>query len=213
MLTEEQIMNNRTDFIGLLNSITREGAAIEKLINKLERSDFFTAPASTQYHNSYEGGLCDHCLNVCSNMLQLVDMKADTLGINPEEIRESVIIVSLLHDISKMNTYKPGVKNEKVYSENGSKYDEIGKYDWVSRPVWVTRDDKFIFGSHESTSEFIARQFIPLTMEESIAILHHMGSMAWDSAKDNIGEVFNKYWLALLLYQADMISTYIDERH
>lgn len=213
MLTKEQIMNNKTDFIGLLNSITREGVDIEKLINKLERSDFFHAPASTQYHNSYEGGLCDHCLNVCSNMLQLVDMKADALGINPEDVRESVIIVSLLHDISKMNTYEPGVKNEKVYSENGSKYDELGKYDWVSKPIWVTRDDKFVFGSHESTSEFMARQFIPLTMEESIAILHHMGSMSWDSAKDNIGEVFNKYWLSLLLYQADMMSTYVDERY
>lgn len=214
MLTNEQIMNNKTDFIGLLNSLTpREGMNIEKLIKKLESSDFFYAPASTQYHSSYEGGLCDHCLNVCSNMLQLVEMKADSLGINSEEVRDSVIIVSLLHDISKINTYKPGVKNEKVYSENGSKYDELGNYDWVSKRIWATRDDKFIFGSHESTSEYMVRQFIPLTLEESVAILHHMGSMAWDSAKDNIGEVFNRYWLALLLYQADMISSYIDERH
>lgn len=212
MLTKEQIMNNKTDFIGLLNSITREGADIEKLIKKLENSDFFYAPASTQFHGSYEGGLCDHCLNVCSNMLQLVDMKADVLGVNPEEVRESIIIVSLLHDISKMNTYKLGVKNEKVYSENGSKYDELGKFDWVSKRIYVRRDDAFIFGSHESTSEYIARQFIPLKLEESVAILHHMGSMSWDSAKDNIGEVFNKYWLALILYQADMLSTYVDER-
>ena len=214
MLTNEQIMNNKTDFIGLLNSLTpREGMDIEKLIKKLENSDFFYAPASTQFHNSYEGGLCDHCLNVCSNMLQLDDMKAETLVINPEDVRDSVIIVSLLHDISKMNLYTRGIKNEKVYTEEGSKYDELGRYDWVSKRIWVTRDDKFIFGSHESTSEFMVRKFIPLEIEESIAILHHMGSMGWDSAKDNIGEVFNKYWLALLLYQADMLATYVDERY
>lgn len=213
MLTEEQILNNKTDFIGLLSEITREGADIEKLIKKLERSDFFYAPASTQYHNSFKGGLCDHCLNVCSNMLRLVEMNAEMLGINPEEVRESVIIVSLLHDISKMNTYEVGVKNEKVYSENGSKYDELGKFDWVSKRIYKTKEDKFVYGSHESTSEYILRQFIPLTLEESVAVIHHMGSMSWDSAKDNIGEVFNKYWLALLLYQADMMSTYINERY
>lgn len=212
MLTKEQIMNNKTDFIGLISSINREGADIEKLISKLERSDFFYAPASTQYHGAYEGGLCDHCLNVYCNLLQLAEMKADMLGINVDEVKESLIVVALLHDISKMNTYKVGVKNEKVYSETGSKYDDLGKFDWVSKRIYTTRDDKFVFGSHESTSEYIARTFIPLTLEESVAILHHMGSMSWDSAKDNIGEVFNKYWLALLLYEADMLATYIDER-
>ena len=57
----------------------------------------------------------------------------------------------------------------------------------------------------------MARQFIPLTVEESTAILHHMGSMAWDSAKDNIGVVYDKYPLAMLLYVSDMISTYIEK--
>ena len=213
MLTKEQIVANKTDFIGLLSSINREDFKLEKLINKLEHSDFFYAPASTQFHGAYEGGLCDHCLNVCSNMLQLAELKADNLGINIEEVRDSIIIVSLLHDISKMNTYKIGIKNEKIYSENGSKYDDLGKFDWVSKYIYTKRDDAFVYGSHESTSEYIARQFIPLTLEESVAILHHMGSMSWDSAKDNIGEVFNKYWLALLLYEADMLSTYVDERH
>ena len=213
MLNNEQILNNKTDFSGLLRTITREGSDIDSLIKKLESSDFFYAPASTEYHNSFKGGLCDHCLNVCSNMLQLVEMNADALGVNPEEVRESVIIVSLLHDFSKMNTYEEGVKNEKVYFDGGSKHDDLGNFDWVSKRVYKTRKDKFVFGSHESTSEFMVRQFIPLTVAESVAILHHMGSMSWDSAKDNIGEVFNNYWLALLLYQADMLSTYVNERY
>lgn len=213
MLTEEQILTNKFDFIGLLREVTREGSDIDKLVSKLEKSDFFYAPASTQYHNSFKGGLCDHCLNVCSNMLRLVEMNADMLGIDPEEVRESVIIVSLLHDISKMNLYEIGVKNEKVYCENGSKYDELGNFEWVSKKIYKVRDDKFIYGSHESTSEYMIRQFIPLSIDESVAIIHHMGSMSWDSAKDNIGEVFNKYWLALLLYQADMLSTYVNERY
>ena len=60
--------------------------------------------------------------------------------------------------------------------------------------------------------EYMIRHYIPLTVEESSAILHHMGNMSWDSAIDDIGAVFNKYPLALLLYLADMMSTYVDER-
>ena len=55
-------------------------------------------------------------------------------------------------------------------------------------------------------------KFIPLTVDESVAILHHMGSLSWDSAKDDITKVYAKYPLSLLLHEADMLATYIDER-
>ena len=68
-----------------------------------------------------------------------------------------------------------------------------------------------MYGNHEQNSEYLVRQFIPLTLEESTAILHHMGGMAFDSAKDNISGVYDKYPLALLLHLADMISSYIEK--
>ena len=49
-------------FIELLCSTGREG--MESVINYLENSAFFTSPASTAYHMSYEGGLMDHSMNV-----------------------------------------------------------------------------------------------------------------------------------------------------
>ena len=42
--------------------IKREG--LEELIAWLEKSDFFTAPASSKFHGDYTGGLCEHSLNV-----------------------------------------------------------------------------------------------------------------------------------------------------
>ena len=45
-------MTNKERFIELLRSTKREG--IEKLIDFLEKTDFFTAPASTRFHSSYE---------------------------------------------------------------------------------------------------------------------------------------------------------------
>ena len=34
---------------------------------------FFDAPASTKYHGSYEGGLCDHSYNVTNSLVYLTD--------------------------------------------------------------------------------------------------------------------------------------------
>ena len=212
MLEQHQIENNKDEFINLISSIKREGADIEKLIAKLQNSDFFYAPASTKFHGAYAGGLCEHSLNVYHNLYELIKNKP---GLDESCYDDdSLKIVALLHDISKMNTYEQYVKNNKVYCDASESklYDDMGHFTWVPSLEWKTKERKFVFGSHESTSEYIARQFIPLTLDESVAILHHMGSMAWDSAKDNIGEVFNQYSLALMLYIADMISCYVDER-
>ena len=44
------------------NQVTRRGA--DKLLEWLESTDFFIAPASTRFHAAYEGGLLEHSLNV-----------------------------------------------------------------------------------------------------------------------------------------------------
>ena len=209
-LTNVEIEANREEYLQLIKSIKREGANIEKLVEKLNNSDFFLAPASTKFHCDYDGGLCQHSLNVYYNLLNIIQNKQG-LDVSCYD-EDSIKIVALLHDISKMNRYEKVPKNVKVYCADGKLYDEHGHYKWETQMNWATRKQKFVYGSHEMTSEYIARQFIPLTLDESVAILHHMGSMAWDSAKDNIGEIFTQYPLALILYMADMISSYIDEK-
>ena len=209
MLTIEQINNNKEEFLTLIRSIKRDGMDTDKLVKKLEKSDFFTAPASTKYHCAYEGGLCEHSLNVYYNLVNLCNQQ----GLDEECYDENALkIVALLHDISKMNIYEPTARNEKVYCKDGDKYDSLGNYKWVTSLGYKTKENKFVFGSHEMTSEYIARQFVPLTVAESVAILHHMGGMHYDSAQDNLGEVFNQYHLALMLHIADMMSTYVTER-
>ena len=49
-------------FLQLLKSVKREG--IDELIAFIEKTDFFTAPASTRFHGCYEGGLVEHSLKV-----------------------------------------------------------------------------------------------------------------------------------------------------
>lgn len=211
MLNENIIKENKESFLALLNTIDRPGANIQKLIEKLESSDFFTAPASTKYHSSYEGGLCDHSLCVYYNLNSLVKNK----GLEDIIPAQSIVIVGLLHDISKMNTYVKGVRNKKEYSKFGSKHDELGNFDWVSEAAWQKKEEKdlFIFGNHEETSAYMIRKYIPLTLEEEVAIINHHGGMGYDSCQGGIAsKVLAKYPLAVLLHLADMLATYIDEQ-
>lgn len=207
MIPLDVIEENKKEFLELIKSIEREGAKIDDLVNYLEKSDFFFAPSSTKYHGSYPGGLCEHCLDVYKNLKMLLEK-------HPQYFYEddTVKIVSLLHDISKTNFYKRDIRNKKVYHESGSKTDSLGKFDWVSEEVYaIDNEHRLIYGNHEQTSEFMVRLFTPLSMEESIALLHHHGGMGWDSTQINITDIYNNYPLALFLHMADLLGAYVNQ--
>lgn len=208
-MSSYDISVNKEKICTLLKSINRDGANIEGLLNKLETSDYYTAPASTKFHNCCLGGLADHSLNVYYNLMRLVENK-HLENIIPEE---SIIICGLLHDMAKINYYEKSIRNKKVYRENGSKWDELGRYDWISEECWavIPEKDRFIYGNHEETSEFMIRQFIPLKVAESVAILNHHAGKGNDSSGINISGLYHRYPLANLLHVADMIATYTDE--
>lgn len=199
VLSKDEMQVNKDKFIELLKTIKREGADIDKLISQLNHSDFFYAPSSTKYHGAYPGGLCDHCLCVYHNLISLVKNKhlEETIS------EESIVITSLLHDMDKMNKYTTYDKNVPPDDNNPQ---------WHKEQFYKMRDDKsLIYGNHEENSEYMVRQFIPLTRDESVAILHHMGGMSFDSTQQNIGDIFNNYPLSLLLWLSDMLSTYIEK--
>ena len=79
-------------FIELLKATNIEG--IDNLLDFLDKTDFYTAPASTRFHNAFEGGLLAHSLNVYDCLKDLTKEKwAD----------DTIAIVALLHDICKVN--------------------------------------------------------------------------------------------------------------
>lgn len=211
MLQQHEIEANKQRFIDIVSSIQRPGANIEALIQQLNSSDFFTAPASTKYHSSFEGGLCSHSLTVYNNLKMLVDSLKTETGIEFAFDDNSVKIVALFHDISKMNYYENAIFNKKVYSGSGSKSDELGKFDWVSTRGFTVRDQKqrFVFGTHGENSERMIGTFIPLTIEESSAIINHHS--VYDHKELDVTCIYSRYHLACLLHLADMISTYVLE--
>ena len=105
-------MNNRDKFLNIFNSnIKREGA--DKLLEFLENSDFFIAPASTRFHGSYEGGLLEHSINVYECLADYLSRPRvkEVYGLSFSD--ETIAIVSLLHDLCKVNCYKKGTRNVK----------------------------------------------------------------------------------------------------
>lgn len=179
-------------------TITREGS--EELLNYLlsDGSDFFTAPASTRFHGNYEGGLCEHSLNVYRNLKGYLE-RPYTKQLFPNEYSdESIAIVSLLHDLCKVNCYKTSYRNAK---------NEMGQ--WVKVPYFEF-DDNLPYG-HGEKSVYIISGFMRLTREEAFAIRYHMGFSSTEDAR-NVSKAFEMYPLAFAVSVADMeASFYLEE--
>ena len=93
-------------------NIMRDGS--DKLLDYLvHKSDFFTAPASTKYHSAYEGGLAQHSINVYRCLADYLSRERVRETYNLSASDETVAVVSLLHDICKVNTYAVDYRNAK----------------------------------------------------------------------------------------------------
>lgn len=202
MLEDVQIESNYSEFINLLTTnVKREG--IDLLIKWLNAKDTKIAPASTKYHLSYKGGLVEHCLNVYRRLKKLMQ---DEFGDNCPYSEETITLVALMHDISKINFYEIQERNTK--DENGN---------WIRVPFYQVKDekDRLVFGGHAVNSYYMLSNFMKLSYEEALAIMHHMGGL--DTTEDtitlrNISEAFKKSTLALFLHTADLMATFMDEK-
>ena len=191
-------MDNRERFISIFEEkIQRENA--DKLLEYLtsRSSDFFTAPASQRYHGSYEGGLLEHSLNVYDCLCDFLERPRVKELYKMDYSDESIAIAALLHDICKINCYKPGTRNVK---------DEFGV--WQKVPSY-DYEDVLPYG-HGEKSVYIVTGFMRLSREEAFAIRYHMGFSGIED-KRNIGDAFERFPLAFALNVADMEATYFLE--
>ncbi|MBQ7756347.1 MAG: hydrolase [Oscillospiraceae bacterium] len=177
--------------------ISRPGS--DKLLEYLlsPSSDFFTAPASTRYHGNYEGGLVEHSLNVYDCLVDYLSREKVKNDFNLSYSDETIAIVSLLHDLCKINVYKSGFRNVK---------DENGK--WIQVPNY-TFEDLLPYG-HGEKSVYIISGFMRLTREEAFAIRYHMG-FSGEENKTTVGNALEMFPLALAVNIADMEATFLLE--
>lgn len=191
-------MNAKEKFIEIYTqNIKREGA--DALLEYLtsSASDFFTAPASARFHSSYEGGLCEHSINVyeCLKSYLESDRVKEQFGFSYTD--ESIAIVSLLHDLCKVGVYKKGFRNVK---------DDKGVWQRVDTFEY---DDKLPYG-HGEKSVYIISGYMRLTREEAFAIRYHMGYSSTEDPR-NVSLAFEMFPLAFALSTADSEATYFIE--
>lgn len=169
------------------NEIKRKG--IEELLQWLEESGFYQAPASSRYHLAYEGGLAEHSFNVCSMAVAL----NESLG-KPCK-RESVIIAALFHDLGKHQSFDKSFYKPKLL-----------KSGLVASTPYERNKDLFPI-PHEVASIKILKDYIDLTEQETWAILQHNGM--YGDLKYNLQG--NETPLQMLIHFSDMWSSRVTE--
>ena len=111
-------LSYKEEFLELFNEhVHRQGAA--ELLEWLEKTDFFTAPASTRYHCACNEGLVMHSISVFKVMVEKhFDEEKDNM--------ESFAVCALLHDLCKAEFYKVSTRN--VKNEETGKWDKVPYY-------------------------------------------------------------------------------------
>ncbi|MCI5946312.1 MAG: HD domain-containing protein [Oscillospiraceae bacterium] len=183
----------KEEFLSIYNeNIKRDGA--DNFLNYLLKTDFFTAPASTRFHGSHEGGLLEHSLNVYHCLKDYLERDRTKQLYRMNYSEETIALCALLHDVCKVNFYKTDYRNAK--NERG---------EWEKVPYY-TIDDTLPYG-HGEKSVYIISGFMRLTREEAFAIRYHMGFSGVED-KNSIGKAFEMFPLAFALSVADMEASY-----
>lgn len=186
--------NIKSEFDELFAEIKRPG--IEKLKEYLEKSDFFTAPASTRFHGDHEGGLLEHSVSVAKILLS----KAEHDPLWKEKLadvsRESLTFCGLMHDICKTYYYTVELRNKKIDGE------------WQQVPCY-TVDDKVPYGHGEKSVMMLYELGVSMSAAERYAVRWHMGPYSGQQDWGTLGLAMEKYPLCLALFEADMEATHI----
>jgi hypothetical protein len=193
------ITATREKFDKALAHINRPG--IDNLVKWLQTTDFFTAPASTNFHGNYDGGLMEHSVHVVelalTNFNYICKYKPDLAN-----LKESVILVGLFHDVCKVNQYHRG---QKWIKDDNNK--------WKSYMGYQFKDDLPL--GHGEKSLYMVSKFIDLTPTEALAVRWHMGSSEVGTQIDGLTKYsYSTAWenpLVQLIHIADMASLLLAE--
>lgn len=163
----------------------------------LALTDFYCAPGSTVFHDSFCGGLFQHSLRVFKALVGINKMVEGREKFSPE----SMFYVAFAHDLCKVNFYYPVMKNRKNMETDA----------WEKYISYEVRDD-FPLG-HGEKSVHLMSKLIDLRNEEVLAIRWHMGGFDL-AVHDKIGGHAYKAAceatpLVSMLHCADLLATYI----
>lgn len=189
---------------------------LKPFMDYLTNSDFYTAPASTKYHGSCQMGLANHNCQLLARLVGLVKPQTEAeLG--------KLVLLTVAHDLCKINVYKTYFTNEKVPGpamrldkdglaqedkyqtkrwSNGETYhyEEVQKYSF---------EDALPQGHGQKSLNMILSFFgTAITEEMAAAIDGHMRDLEINPLCDL---QMQQYPLCRYLHIADTIASVMDE--
>ncbi len=186
----------------MIKFIVKDAGEINSLLNFLDSSDFYTAPASTRFHGDFKGGLAAHTLMVVQQSLVFAETFMNNFFNCPYSEKytitaKDIFLSALCHDFCKINFY--GVEYRNTKDINGN---------WIKQPFYKTKNDNRNLG-HGNESVLLMLQILPsLINNRNVieAVSRHMGfSDLSDSDSYNYSVLLTNP-LILLLQTADQTA-------
>ena len=154
--------------------------ATDEFMDWLESIGYDKCPAAKAHHGNHDGGLMCHSMAVAVELQNLTDK----LGLTWER-PESPWVVGLLHDICKTDDY--------VYD-----FDKSDVIEWKPNHA-----------GHGTKSVIMLAGHFPLSQEEKICILYHMGAFTDKDEWKYYSNAVKNYPNVLYTHTADMIASQI----
>lgn len=189
--------------IELIDYAVKDTAEASALKDWLDKSDFWTAPASSRYHGNFKYGLSLHTLKVVQQSLIFAKTLLDNFFNSPIGNKytitaEDIFLAALCHDFCKTNFYTVEYRNTKDITGN-----------WIKQPFYKTRSETRNLG-HGNESVLLAVEIMPSLLKKRYvleAISRHMGfSDLSDSESFNYSNFLDNP-LVLLLQLADQTAS------
>lgn len=195
-ITTLDIERNKEEILSILKSVLND-EDYDNFTKYLLSTDFFTAPYTTQFQYSNVGGLAQYSLLVYKTLGDLAMVYETNYD------AYTLAILGLFHAISKAEYFEEYIKNEKVYSPNGAKRDEIGNFDWFATKQYKVKDaaKRYVAGNLGVTSYMLLSRYLPLTEESIMALMYY----TYDDSTKDIYELLKRYPLIALLHCASTI--------
>jgi hypothetical protein len=178
----------------LIGQICDRASEVNQFRQFLEKqTNWLSAPASSRYHLNIPQGLLIHSAGVAMNALRIKKLLA------PDIDDESVIIVSLFHDVGKV-----GYPGEPYYLANTDTKDQAKGIRYKINPA-------IPYMSHAVRSLQLLSQYVPLSAYEAQAIVAHDGIYPTNGGVNNLEYHHRECRLQMILHFADKWTAAVEE--
>lgn len=188
--------------VQMINYIVKNKTEASALIDWLDETDFWTAPASSKFHGNFKYGLSFHTLTVIHQALLFSKTLLTNFLESPQQQKfnitaEDIFISALAHDFCK--TFFYGIEYRNTKDINGN---------WIKQPFYKTKSENRNLG-HGNESVLMLLQIMPSYVNNRPvieAISRHMGFSDLSESESYNYSLFLQNPLVVLLQLADQTA-------